>query len=62
MAKLLVDVFSRFSNGKSGANKGNIQYGKIGDEVKIIADHDNVVIVENLKGNRFPVSKEKILL
>lgn len=32
-------------------------YGKAGDEVKIIAEFGNVVIVEGLKGERFPVKK-----
>lgn len=32
----------------------------MGDEVKVIADHGHVCIVENEEGNRFPVLTEKL--
>lgn len=32
-----------------------IIYGRQGQEVKVISDHDNVLIVENEDGNRFSV-------
>lgn len=32
-------------------------YGNAGDEVTIIADHVNVMIVEDKKGNRFSVER-----
>lgn len=35
-------------------------YGRAGDEIKIIADHGNVFIVENDLSNRFSVVKENI--
>jgi hypothetical protein len=34
-----------------------VVYGVKGDSVKLIADHDNVLIVENERGERFPVKK-----
>ncbi len=41
-------------------SKGNI-YANIGDVVKCItADHINVWIVEDKKGDRFPVNPEKL--
>lgn len=36
-------------------------YGKKGDVVKIVADHLNVMIVEDKNGKRFPVSVEKLI-
>lgn len=56
---LLTDINSHFSNGKTGVNKNQILYGKKGDKVKLISDHDNVLIVE-LNGNKFPVKKEEV--
>lgn len=38
----------------------NVVYGSAGDEVKLIADHDNVLIVENNNGFKFPVKKELV--
>ena len=49
--KLIKDVVSH--------SKKNVVYGKVGDEVKIIADYGNVLIVENDKG-RFPCKAENI--
>ena len=41
-------------------SKGNI-YANIGDEVLVItADHFNVWIVQNKKGDRFPCNPEKL--
>lgn len=34
------------------------KYASAGDEVKLISDRGNVMIVEDGKGNRFPVSKD----
>jgi membrane-bound ClpP family serine protease len=37
------------------------QYARRGDVVKIVSDHDNVLIVENIEtGERFPVQTEKL--
>lgn len=36
-------------------------YGKKGEKVKEVSDHGNVLIVENLKGERFPVLKSKLI-
>jgi hypothetical protein len=49
--KLAVDVISN--------SKGKL-YGKRGSEVTIIADHENVLIVTDAKGLRFPVHISKI--
>lgn len=35
-------------------------YGMAGDTVTVVSDHDNVQIVENESGNRFPVKTEKL--
>lgn len=51
MPILLEDIYS--------VAKGRKLYGKKGEKVKIVADFVNVVIVE-LRGERFPVSKKKI--
>lgn len=49
-ATLLIDVTS-----------GNRKlYGKAGETVKVISDKGSVIIAEDAKGNRFPVSKEKL--
>ena len=60
--KLSEDIYSNFYNGKTGANRERILFGRKGEEVIIIADHDNVVIVEGKNKNRYPVKKEKIIL
>jgi formylmethanofuran dehydrogenase subunit D len=36
-------------------------YGKKGDKIKIIAEHGEVLIVEDTKGRRFSVNKEKVI-
>lgn len=36
------------------------RYGSRGDPVTIIADHDNVLIVEDNKGKRFPVPRSSV--
>jgi formylmethanofuran dehydrogenase subunit D len=40
------------------ACKPSIIYGNEGEEVNIIADHGEVMIVENKEGNKFPVNKQ----
>lgn len=42
-----------------GVRAGTI-YGKAGDEVKIIADHIGVLIVESLNGNRFAAKRDEV--
>jgi hypothetical protein len=49
---LLSDIVS---NGKGGK-----VYGKKGDEVRLISDRGGVLIVEDKKGERFPVKKEMV--
>lgn len=39
--------------------KGKV-YGKKGEIVKVYADKENVLIVENSRGNRYPVSITKV--
>ena len=37
------------------------QYARRNDVVKIVSDHDNVLIVENIEtGERFPIQTEKL--
>lgn len=62
MPKLSEDIFSLFYNKKTGAHRELIKFGNKGEEVNIISDHDNILIVENIKGERYPVKKEKIIL
>lgn len=62
MPKLSEDIFSFFYNKKTGAHREFIKFGSKGEEVRIISDHDNILIVENIKGVRYPVKKEKIML
>ncbi len=50
--KLKCDVYSLVGKGKI--------YGYSGDEVKIISDKGNVLVVEDSKGNRFPVSIDEV--
>jgi len=54
--KLIEDITSF----KRIDKKHPIYYGKAGDEVIIIAESDGVCIVQNNKGVRFPVLKEKL--
>jgi len=51
MPKLKAHVFGKFESRC---------YGLAGDRVTIIADHDNVLIVENTVGSRFSVRREDI--
>jgi hypothetical protein len=36
-------------------------YGRYGEEVTLVADHGNVWIVEDQKGQRFPVPADKLI-
>lgn len=40
--------------------KGLQKYGSKGDPVAVLTWHDDVAIVEDKKGGRFPVRKEKL--
>lgn len=48
MTTLQADVIGPYSG---------IAYGLAGDRVRIISDHDNVMIVEGESGKRFPLKK-----
>lgn len=71
-AKLAADVFSNFTGrievadpkarGGVRVEQGLKQYGKRNEEVIIISDHDNVLIVENKEGNRYPVKRENLII
>jgi hypothetical protein len=50
--KLKIDVFSHL--------RSSIQYGKKGEIVKVIKEHQNLFIVENSKGLRYSITKEKV--
>jgi regulator of extracellular matrix RemA (YlzA/DUF370 family) len=52
MPILISDIISTFNKDKT--------YGKKGEAVVIVADHDNVVIVEKIGGERFPVKKDDL--
>ena len=68
--KLAKDVVSVFygrietvdpkAKGGVRVENGPIVYGKKGEEVTIIGDYNNVVIVENSIGKRYPVKKEDL--
>ena len=51
-AVLLYDVYS-YTRGL---------YGRAGEEVTIIADHDLVLIVEGQTGSRFPIARDKVTI
>jgi hypothetical protein len=53
----LIDDITSF---KRIDKKHPIYYGKAGDIVQIITESDGVCIVQNEKGVRFPVLKEKL--
>lgn len=53
-AVLLEDVYSNFKAKKSDP------YGKRGEKVVVITESETVLIVENKKGNRYPVHISKI--
>ncbi len=44
----------------SSFKKGYV-YGEAGTEVKVISDTIDVAIVEDKKGNRYPVHKDKLI-
>ncbi len=39
----------------------SVKYAAAGEEVTVISDNGNVLIVENDKGERFPVTKSSLL-
>ncbi len=43
----------------STINKSKV-YGEAGDKVKIVSDHHPALIVENVKGERFPVLADNV--
>lgn len=53
MPTLTVDKYSY--------GKDKTLYGKAGEKVTQIADHGNVLIVENKKKQRFSVNKDEII-
>lgn len=67
-ATLLTDILSNFySRQETVDNKGKVKmesgprvYGKRGEEVRIVADYENVVIVENKSLFRYPVKREEL--
>jgi hypothetical protein len=71
-AKLACDVVSAFhvrtevpdTSSRSGVKviKGPKIYGTKNEEVKLIADHAGIWIVENNKGDRYPVKKELLII
>lgn len=55
MAETLTLLSDIVSNGKGGK-----VYGKKGEQVQLISDRGGVLIVEDKKGERFPVKKEDV--
>lgn len=54
---LNVDIVSNFQEKKGGRFK---VYGKAKDLVYEVANHDDVLIVEDKTGQRFPVRRDKL--
>lgn len=52
MPHLTADVYSHL--------RPHVKYGSKGEEVKLIQSYENVLIVENNLGDRFPVHPEKV--
>ncbi len=52
-AKLNEDVFSNFKKQ---------QYGKKGETVSVTAEFQNVLIVQNAAGNKYPVKRDQLTL
>lgn len=44
---------------KSSMNSNKV-YGKKGDRVQVVKEHGDVAIVEDSKGNRFPINVKAI--
>jgi len=42
------------------SSSGKTKYASKGDKIKVISDHDNVIIAENEEGNRFGCNKNLI--
>lgn len=42
------------------SSSGKTKYANKGDKIKVISDHDNVIIAENEEGNRFGCNKNLI--
>ena len=42
------------------SSSGKSKYGSKGDKIKVVSDHDNVIIAENEDGNRFGCNKNLI--
>jgi len=55
--RLAEDIKSNFYH-----NKVNIIYGQRGEKVKEISRSEHVVIVEDKKGERFPVHDKQLIL
>lgn len=58
--RLKDDVFSHVSKDPHKA-KQMLQYGSKGEQVTVLSDKGNVLIVENKKGNRYPVKREDLI-
>lgn len=71
-AKLAADVYSNFcgrveipdpkAKGGVRIEHGPMPYGKRNEEVMVISDRDNVLIVENKQGNRYPVKRQDVII
>jgi len=42
------------------SSSGKTKYASKGDKIKVISDHDNVIIAEDEEGNRFGCNKSLI--
>lgn len=60
LKRLRYDIISSLIKDPHNAKK-RLVYGRKGEQVKIIAEHNNTLIVENLQGNRFPVGRIELI-
>lgn len=57
--RLKADVFSHVTKDPKKA-KQMLRYGAKGDQVTILSDKGEVLVVEDITGNRYPVKREDI--
>jgi SH3-like domain-containing protein len=43
---------------KGTAKQPMLLYCKKGDKLKVVSEHDNVLIVSDINGNKFPIKRE----
>ncbi len=61
ISTLKTDVFSNVIKDPQSPKKFHM-YGRMGEGVKIIREAGNVLIVENLDGERFPIKRDVLII